>query len=75
MEEIVWRTIKYELKRQTWDDDEEDIQEQREEIRNKGIIIKEYLEAIHMLKRSKATGHDNIPAEMLQNMRENDLIC
>ena len=30
--------------------------------------IKEVIEAIYMLKKGKATGQDNITAEMLQNM-------
>ena len=42
------------------EDDEEDIKEQKEEMRDKGIRIEEVIEAIHMLKRGKAAGHYNI---------------
>ena len=52
---------------------EEDIKEQTEEMRDEGIRIEEVIEAIHVLKRGKATGQDNITAEMLQNMGENGL--
>ena len=52
--------------RQTGDDEEEDIKEQKEEMRDEGIRIEEVIETIHMLKRGKAAGHDNITADMLQ---------
>ena len=58
---------------QAEDDDEEDIKEQKEETRNEGITIEEVIESIHMLKRGKVAEHDNITAEMLQNMGENGL--
>ena len=51
--------------RQTGDEEEDDIKEQKEEMRDEGIRIEEVIEAIHMLKRGKAAGHDNITAEML----------
>ena len=61
--------------RQAGDDEEKDIGEQKEEMCDEGIRIEEVIEAIHMLKREKAAGQDNITAEMLQNMREMDLKC
>ena len=51
--------------RQMGDEEEDDIKEQKEEMRDEGIRIEEVIEAIHMLKRGKAAGHDNITAEML----------
>ena len=59
--------------RQMGDDEEEDIMEQKEEMRGKGTRIKEVIDAIHLLKRGKVVGHDNITAEMLQNMGQNGL--
>ena len=55
--------VKYE--RQNRDDEEEDIKGQKEKMRYEGI------EVAYMLKRGKAAGHNNITAEMLQNMGEN----
>ena len=54
------------------DEEEENIQEQKEEIKNEGIIIEEVTECVPMLKRGKTTGHDNTRAEMLQNIGENE---
>ena len=71
MEGILWGAIKCE--RQMGDEEDDDIKEQKEEMRDEGIRIEEVIEAMHMLKRGKAAGHDNIIAEMLQNMGENGL--
>ena len=49
------------------DDEEEDVEEQKEEMWDEGIRIEE------VLKRGTAAGHDDITAEMLQNMGENGL--
>ena len=56
------------------DEEEEDIKEQKEEMKDEGIRIEEVIEAIQMLKGGKATGHDDITAEMLQNMGERDML-
>ena len=56
---------------QMGNDEEQDIKEQKEEMRDKGTRIEEVIEAIHMLKRGKAAGHDYIAVEMVQNMGEN----
>ena len=59
--------------RQVGDDEEEDSEEQKEEMGDEGIRIEEVMETINMKKGGKAAGHDNIEAEMLQNMEENGL--
>ena len=63
--------LKVMCERQTRDDEEEDIKEHKEEMRNEGLRIEEDIEATRMLKMEKAEGHDNVIAEMLRNMREN----
>ena len=73
MEAILRGAIKCDTKRQMGDVEEDDIKEQKEEMRDEGIRIEEVIEAIHMLKTGKAAGYDNITAEMLQNMGENGL--
>ena len=45
--------------RQTEDVEEEDIQKQKEEMRNEVIIIEEVIEVVHLLNNDKAVGHDN----------------
>ena len=57
--------------RQTGDDEEAGIKEQKEEMRGEGMRIEEVIETVRMLKRGEAAEHDNITAEMLQNMGEN----
>ena len=59
--------------RQMGDDEEDDIKEQEEEMRDEGIRIEEVVEAIHMLKSGKAAGLDSITAEELQNVGTNGL--
>ena len=56
--------------RQTGDHEEGDLREQKEEIRYVVIITGEVLKAAHMLKRSKATTHDNVTAKVLQNIEK-----
>ena len=57
--------------RQTGDDEEEDIEEQKEEMKDGGIRTEEVIDAIRVLKSEKAAGHDKITEEVLQNMGEN----
>ena len=47
-----------------------DPQEQDDEPK---IKLKEVIDAINMLKRGKAAGHDQITGEMLKNIGENEL--
>lgn len=63
--------LSVEFERQTEYEEEENIQEQKEEMRDEAIIIEEVIEAVQMLKIGKVAEQDLITVEMLQNMGEN----
>jgi len=67
------KLLNVKCKRQTGNDEEEDIKEHKEEMRDEGIRIEEVIEGIHILKSGKAAGYENITAKMLQNTGENEL--
>ena len=66
----IWKEYFEELlnlkcERQIGDDEEKDIKQQKEEMREEGIRTEKVIQAIHILKMGKAAGHNNITAEML----------